>query len=665
MWLQHRVYKEKTNSYPLKGIIRRSGFTSSMIWLLPIFMLLLLFPANTTAQLSELEVIKISPDSSIPVFSNYPGMAAVEIRSSLTDLSFTSTWDIVDVLGDSEAGRYIIIVEPVRQSLIITASGYLQARIPLQISEARSVEYYTVEPKNRTITERGTLIVQTDPQGATIELDGVPGQFTSNYTFSNILAQSYILRISLDEYQTEERLVTVSSSRPVVERIDLIPSYGYLLIESEDTRIYLRQESDAREYRLPYRLNESQKLDIGNYNYRATRDGYRDVSGAFEILPDETVSINPQWSATFGYLSVTANQDDINLFIIQEGGLLETQIDNPQSAVTRLPIGTYHYRATQTYYLQQEGEFNITQEGTTNVDVTLEPAFGTLKVESNARQIRLTAVDNEAPSTSVTNEINLDSGRHTVRVEANGYAAKELDVFIEPGQFITETIKLETLSEQADRLARASLPTGLLEIYADLDADILVDGEKQGVGDIAITLIPGSYIIDVRHPVRNRRFRAEVPSAGVYSKQVYLKPTRSGAFTRSLFLPGLGHTYTKRSRGYFYMAVFAGAGTFAYLNYEQQQSYQSEIDDLTARYLSSNNTTEVTALRNEIELLYPKVTTTHDLKMAGLYATAGLYLFQLVDLIIFKPKYGYRENTDRRVSLSATTGLVNLTIAFN
>lgn len=665
MWLQYRAYQKNTNNYSFKRVKRSSGFKLTKIWLLPIIMLLFLIPGISTAQLSELEVSKISPDTSIPVFSNYPGMAAVEVRSSLTNLSFTSTWDIVDQLGEPETGRYILIIEPVRQSLIVSAVGFMQARIPLQISEARSVEYFTVEPKNRTITERGTLVVQTDPQGATLELDGVPGQFTSNYTFDDILAQSYILRISLDEHQTEERLVTVTSSRPVLERIDLIPSYGFLLVESEDTRLFLRHESDEREYRYSYRPNESQKLNIGNYTYRATREGYSETSGTFEVKPNEVVRLNPQLDATFGFLNVTAGQNDIDLFIIQEGGLLETQIENPQSANTQLPIGTYRYRATKQYFQQKEGEFDINREGTTNVNITLEPAFGTLRVESNAHQFSLSAIDNEAPPTSVDNEINLESGRHTVRVEASGFATQELSLFIEPGQFITETIQLESFTERESRLARESLPRGLLEIAVDVDADILVDGEKRGVGEIAIALAPGSYDIEVRHPVRSRQFRAEIPSAGVYSELVYLKPSRSGAVTRSLLLPGLGHTYTKRSRGYLYLAAFAGAGAFTYLNHQQQQSLQSEMDELTAKYNSSNSTTEVANVRDEIEMLYPKVNNAHDLKMTGIYATAGLYLLQLADLLIFKPEYGYRESTDSRISLSAGANRVNLTLTFN
>lgn len=562
---------------------------SVKLWLGLIFMLLLLIPRISTAQLSELEVSKISPETSIPVFSNYPGMAAVEIRSSLTNLSFTSTWDIIDELGNPEEGRYILIVEPVRQSLIVSATGYMQARIPLQITEARSVEYFSVEPKNRTVTERGTLIVQTNPQGATIELDGVPGEFTSNYTFDDILAQSYILRVILEDYETEERVVTVSSQRPVVERIDLLPSYGFLEVDTDDVRIFIQDEEADREYRVSINQNEPLKLDIGRYKYRAER----------------------------------------------------------------------------THFLDQTGEFEISRDSITNLNLNLNPNYGTLIVNSNVSQIKLSAVDNEAPTSPVNNEIYLESGRRIVTVEANGYVTQELEVNISPGQIIGKTVRLETFLEQSERRRREALPSGILEISADVDAEIYVDGKKQGVGEVVLTLSPGPYEVEFLHPVNNKRRVVYVPSAGVYSEQVYLKPTRKGAITRSLLLPGLGHTYTNRSRGYLYLAAFAGAGTFAYLNYNQQQSHQSELDELTARYNSSNSVREVANLRDEIERLYPEVNNAHELKMAGMYATAGLYLLQLADLLITKPEYGYRRNTDSRINLSTGANRIKFTIAFN
>ena len=659
------IYKNDKTKYCIFLSKSQSNIVIKNSFKVILCFLFMLVPFVAHAQLSELEVSKISPDTSIPVFSNYPGMAAVEIRSSITNLRFESTWEIVAQLGDPDEGRYILIIEPVRQSLIISAAGYMQARLPLQISDARSVEYYTVEPRSRTITERGTLIVQTNPEGATIELDGVPGRFESNYTFDNILAQSYILRISMDEYQTEERLVTVTPTRPAIERIDLIHDHGFLVIEREDVRLFLTNEEDGSEFRLSYSPNEPQKIDIGNYTFRATKDGYRDASGAFEVNPDQVTRLSLPMDATFGFLTVTADQDEIELFITPEGGVVETRINYAGNAETRLPIGNYRYRAAKPSILQQEGVFNITREGDTSLNLSLEPDFGTLRVEANTARVRLTAADNEAPPTSVNNEINLESGRHIVRVEADGYVPQELRIFIEPGRRVTETVQLETVDAQQERLARESLPRGVLEISADVDADIIVNGEKRGVGEIAITLIPGTYDIRVDHPVRSKSFRATVPSAGVYNEHVYLKPKRSGAITRSVLIPGMGHTYTKRSRGYLYLAAISGAGTFAYLNHQQQQSYQDDFNALYNRYQTANSSVEVSNLRAEIESVNAQLNTTYDLKMIGLYAAAGLYLLQLTDLLITSPEYGYRQQADSRISLSAGPGGFNLQIAIH
>lgn len=642
-----------------------SNFNKNLRKLLLLIALILFISEKATGQLKELEITQIVQTGIPPLFKDHISMAAIEIRSSLTNLKFESTWGIVEQKGEPEAGRYILIIEPKRQVLTITAQGFMQKRLPLQITSPRTVEFYSIEPKNNTNTEFGTLIVKTIPDGASLKLDGVPGEFKSDFTFDSLLAQSYILRVSLDDFETEERLVTVTSQKPAVETINLIPSYGFLVIETQGDRLFLNDDDNESEYRVEFKPETPIRLDNGNYTYRITRENYEDATGSFEIEPNKTVRLNPNQEAKFGLLNLNVNVLDAELYVTPKGSLLESKIDITNKSEPSLPPGVYLYRLTSKYYIEEKGEFEITRENRTELNVSLKPAFGTLKINANTNKVRLRASNNEAPNSFINNIIYLEKGKKTVFVEADGYTSVKLEVQVEPGMMIEEVVRLETLNEQRDRLAREALPKGVLEITADLDAEIYVNGVKRGTGEIALALTPGLYDVQLRHPSKSKKLKVSVPPAGIYSELVFLKPSRRAAITRSVLFPGLGQIYTKQQRGYAYMATIAGSGFYTYMQLQKQRELQSEIDDLSIMYKSATSTIEADGLRKELMDRYSKASNAHSLKSNVIYMIGGVYLLQVLDLMIIEPKFGYRDTNKSAIQASIKTGKVSLKIAFN
>ena len=79
---------------------------------------MLLTPARSDAQLKEMEIQSFNPENTpIPVFTNYPEKAAIIVRSSITNLQFESNLQIIAELGSPAQGEYILIVDPVVQSI--------------------------------------------------------------------------------------------------------------------------------------------------------------------------------------------------------------------------------------------------------------------------------------------------------------------------------------------------------------------------------------------------------------------------------------------------------------------------------------------------------------------------------------------------------------------
>jgi hypothetical protein len=76
----------------------------------------ILFP-----QLKEMEVKQCENRGNIPLFINYPDKAALIFYTQFDNLKFRSSYGIVKEMGDPTGGKYIIIIEPVNQTMDISA----------------------------------------------------------------------------------------------------------------------------------------------------------------------------------------------------------------------------------------------------------------------------------------------------------------------------------------------------------------------------------------------------------------------------------------------------------------------------------------------------------------------------------------------------------------
>ena len=538
-------------------------------YFLIVMLCMLIMPTlkSEARQLKELEIESFVPENTpIPVFTNYPEKAAIIVRSSLTNLQFESNLKVFAQLGVPAEGEYVLIVDPARQSINISVPGYRRGRIPVQGLQPRSVQYYRVEPKNEANTEKGTLVVQTVPEGATLQLDGIPGTEVSNHTYSDILAQSYILKITMDDYQTEERLVTVDPARPIIERVELIPNFGFLQITTQGATLYLKDEEAESEYRRSY------------------------TSGT----------------------------------------------------PLRLQVGTYEYRLEREFFLEQRGTFTVEPGGVARVDTELQPAYGTLRVDANVSNVQLTSQDNEAPSGAGRNQIYLENGLRTVVVSAPGYVSEEITVRIQPGETLTEAVELETTAARNERRRRESLPKGILQVAADVDAEIYVNGELQGTGEVVLTLIPDRYEVEFRHPVGRKKIQVQVAPSELSDQAVQLRPVRSRALTLSALIPGSGHLYRKNGRGWFYMGLTAGAAAATYLTINGKSRAQQDYDAAQLAYSLSTSASDASQRRLDVLQRYQEVQDATSMVTITAGVTAGLYALQLLDVMVTRPKYGYR-----------------------
>lgn len=539
------------------------------------------------SEVKELEIEVIYNEESPFKFTNYKTKAAIILNSELKlDIKESESNSIIDIIGLKTENQLILIVEPVDQTITISVAGFKSEEIEIKGLRMGESKQFNVSPKNR-FDGKGTIVVQTIPEGATLTLGNSEEYYTSNHTFSDLTGTYYQLRVTKINYKEVVRDIYLNSDEIKLVRIKLEPTIGYLTVSPPDAILHLKKKSE-KEFRVNYRVNQP----------------------------------------------------------------------------VELPIGTYDYRIEKEYHLTETGTIIIKPLETTQLNMVLRPAYGTLRIYSNVQGINLTADNNNAPISDNRYEINLMYGLRKVTISADGYISKNIILRIEPGQILTDTLKLEPKSKYRDRKAKKNLPKGILKVNVDVDAEIYINKVKRGEGEISLPLSPDSYEVEVSHPLGSRRLNIIVLPSEVSGYNFFLKPLRSRTVLLSTLAPGFGHIYRKSKRGYLYTGLTAAMSTATILSLLKKNRAIEEYETAQETYNISQSIES--ASENRIELLsrYQKVRDIDsNIKiMAGI--TATIYILQLFDAILTKPIYGYRKKGYRSLSMSAHFNGATLTARF-
>lgn len=190
-------------------------FTHSVAKLFLVILLSLIIIKPTNAQqLRDLTFKEIeNPFNTIPVFVNNPDDAALIITSSLTNLRFDSNVGIVADQSDPAAGEYRLIILPFRQSITVQAPGYKQLRIPVQVTKAKEVKFFTIEPLEDEEEETSPILFSISPltAEATVFIDGQP--IDNLQTAVNLSPGSHTINIESIGYKTIEDTLTIDGTR--------------------------------------------------------------------------------------------------------------------------------------------------------------------------------------------------------------------------------------------------------------------------------------------------------------------------------------------------------------------------------------------------------------------------------------------------------------------
>ena len=164
-------------------------------------------------------------------------------------------------------------------------------------------------------------------------------------------------------------------------------------------------------------------------------------------------------------------------------------VDEAGSAAKNVPFGTYSYRVSCANYHTTAGQVTVTAEGKAEVNVTLRPNFGWMKLDASSDEYRgaYVYVNNERVGQLPYMSKELKSGSYKVKVVKSMYKPFEAQVLVSDNE--TATIDVSLVPNFAE-----------ITLVADADGEIWIDGEKRGTGRWSGPLEMGDYTVEVRKP---------------------------------------------------------------------------------------------------------------------------------------------------------------------
>lgn len=572
------------------------------------------------AQLQELNINPINTDELPPLIREHPEMAIVIIRSTMDDLSFSTNMEIVDERSEPGAGQYILIIPSgARQIIRINAPDYIQGRIRVPSLEPKRAIYYSVEPVAQASDETIPMVFQTDPVGATVEIDGETVDISRSVPLS---PGNHLVKVSSDGYRTIEQEIEADRGSTLVtftlEQVERVPVTIRTVPANATVSIngitvgQSGEDGIFQEFRFP-----------GNYNVTVSSLNFVNEQRVIEVAdqPDTTNEFLFELQPSSATLTLSIDPPDARV-----------RIDNREQSYSEpveLSQGVYRLQVDREGYQPYEENIRLSANENRELNIELEQLTGRFFFTVSPSSASVELLDKNGDITDSWSGIyrsDLPAGTYQLIIKADGYREKSESVVIRHNETIEKRIDLEQLEEP--------------EPIAGND-DISDDPEPIPTGNGTADDIQTDD-----SPIINQ-------------------PSKGTALTASILFPGAGHIYSKRSRGYFYLIAGVATAGLAVYSYTDEQSVADSYDAAFDNYMSARNFSDAVTYRNEAEQLFDERVSAINRLNLSLIAFSAIHVIQLIDILSTTPPQGFRSDTQEGFQASVTPTGIRLRYGFN
>lgn len=296
---------------------------------------------------------------------------------------------------------------------------------------------------------------------------------------------TYVYEIKAPNYNVSKgRVKLTTSDSTYVEKVKLIPNFGYLEVQdpgnASGAKVFVNNEEVGT---VPYKSDT--KWDCGTYELLLVKDLYKSYTETFTIEQGKTTVIRPEMESDFAETTLTVEGD------------AEIYVDGIRKGKGRwagpLKAGTYQVECRKANHRPTFKKITVEVDVVSTIALDSPvPITGFLSVNSNplGAQIKIDGkdygIDGEKYGVTPKNIKNLLIGPHKVEVSMTNRKPEVREVNIVEGK--EETLNVE-LSSTA-KISFSSTPSG---------AGVLIDGTLEGSTPFTKEMASGTYDIRARY----------------------------------------------------------------------------------------------------------------------------------------------------------------------
>lgn len=293
-----------------------------MVRLFSLVLTILLLLQTSRAQLAKMSIIGKPEKSDTDIITrkdvNGRFCAAIQVVSDMDGFQYEAYNGVVHM--EDKPGTDIVYLQPDERVLEIYHSGYEKLKIILNDAgiNLHSRELWTIKIEGQApyYSGKGYLEIITDPAGADINIDGIPG-FTKNspFVYEKLNAQTWKFIISKENYKPLEELITVKKGQSLTKKFKLTPTFGYITINSNvpGADLYINDM---------HRIFENGKplaVPVGDVRIRLTKKYYRDFEHTLDIAPNDkrvnSLPVEAKMIRQEGTLSVQCSVSEVQVYL--------------------------------------------------------------------------------------------------------------------------------------------------------------------------------------------------------------------------------------------------------------------------------------------------------------------------------------------------------------
>ena len=299
---------------------------------------------------------------------------------------------------------------------------------PLYHTETGTVRLSAENTMEKNITLKpafGYLQINTNPQGATVEINGEPYSELTPFTTKKMASGVYTIQAFKEMYKQVTAQAVVEDGKTTRVNIDLIPNFGEVKLTTtdNDARIYIDNDYKA--------LGRwSGKLSIGTHRIEAKKDKHTAYAKTINVQQGQTIiETIPALQPICGKLKISSTPLGATINIDGK------DYGTTPKVIQELLIGTHTITLTKAGCTSTTKQINMEEGKMAECDMTLQEGT-VVKIETDKYGDKL-YVDGDYIGTSPM-ETRLTFGSHKVEADRGGKrVSKQINVTVGSTQSVS------------------------------------------------------------------------------------------------------------------------------------------------------------------------------------------------------------------------------------